>query len=170
MEYLQLTKDESWGWLFRGLFRIYLKLFGQFASDFSFDFIEMCDRHTFGGRRFLEIPKDEMRNIYDEWHKGIIATVPNENLLMFNVRQGWKPLCKFLDLPLPETDFPHSTMWSVKSLNGYRRASRAAILGVSIMTSYMFLMLLEWAFEISKYLGLQNKRNIFMHGTRKKYF
>ena len=26
---------------------------------------------------------------------------------MFEVKQGWKPLCKFLDLPEPKESFPH---------------------------------------------------------------
>ena len=33
--------------------------------------------------------------------------VPKERLLEFNVKQGWEPLCKFLDKPVPDTDFPH---------------------------------------------------------------
>jgi len=172
MEYLELLKDETWGWLFRALFRLYLKIFDQISSDFNLEFIEMCDRYTHGGRRFLEIPKDEMKKLYNSWHRDILSTVPREKILTYNVRQGWKPLCKFLDIPdseVPEIDFPHTTMWSVQTLKSSRRAARAAILFVSILTSYYFLMSLEWMFEISKYLGLRNKRNVFIHGTRKAW-
>lgn len=30
-----------------------------------------------------------------------------QDLLIFDVRQGWNPLCKFLDLPVPKVDFPN---------------------------------------------------------------
>jgi hypothetical protein len=28
-------------------------------------------------------------------------------LLVFDVSEGWKPLCEFLNLPVPKEDFPH---------------------------------------------------------------
>lgn len=36
------------------------------------------------------------------------ATIPASGLLVFNVRQGWGPLCDFLDLPVPASAFPRS--------------------------------------------------------------
>ena len=33
--------------------------------------------------------------------------VPPDRLLVFDVAQGWKPLCAFLDVPVPDTPFPH---------------------------------------------------------------
>ena len=32
--------------------------------------------------------------------------IPPERLLVFEVKQGWAPLCKFLGVPVPETPFP----------------------------------------------------------------
>jgi hypothetical protein len=29
-------------------------------------------------------------------------------MLEYSVQQGWEPLCKFLDLPIPDTPFPRS--------------------------------------------------------------
>ncbi len=26
---------------------------------------------------------------------------------MFQIKEGWEPLCKFLDLPVPDVPFPH---------------------------------------------------------------
>ena len=34
--------------------------------------------------------------------------VPKERLLEFNVKQGWGPLCEFLDVPVPDVPFPHA--------------------------------------------------------------
>ena len=33
-------------------------------------------------------------------------TVPGDRLLVYDVRQGWEPLCRFLEIPVPETPFP----------------------------------------------------------------
>lgn len=33
--------------------------------------------------------------------------VPEDRLLVFNVSEGWEPLCKFLDVPIPDESFPH---------------------------------------------------------------
>jgi len=35
-------------------------------------------------------------------------TVPAERLLIFDVREGWEPLCDFLDVEVPDTPF-HKT-------------------------------------------------------------
>lgn len=43
---------------------------------------------------------------YQAWISRVKATVPAEKLLVFNVKEGWEPLCQFLSLPVPEEDFP----------------------------------------------------------------
>lgn len=44
---------------------------------------------------------------YEAWTDFVRATVPEDRLLEFDVRQGWEPLCRFLDKPIPEEPFPH---------------------------------------------------------------
>ena len=39
--------------------------------------------------------------------KNTFAT-PAERLLVFNVAEGWEPLCRFLEKPVPATPFPRS--------------------------------------------------------------
>ncbi len=34
--------------------------------------------------------------------------VPASNLLIFQVKDGWEPLCEFLDVPVPDKPFPRS--------------------------------------------------------------
>ena len=34
--------------------------------------------------------------------------VPEDRLLVYDVREGWEPLCRFLGLPVPAEEFPHS--------------------------------------------------------------
>lgn len=33
--------------------------------------------------------------------------IPADRLLVFNVADGWAPLCEFLDVPVPDEPFPH---------------------------------------------------------------
>jgi hypothetical protein len=35
------------------------------------------------------------------------AWAPAERLLLFEVKQGWGPLCDFLEVPEPSEEFPH---------------------------------------------------------------
>lgn len=39
------------------------------------------------------------------WVKKI---VPPERLHFFDVKEGWEPLCKILDLPIPDQPFPRA--------------------------------------------------------------
>ena len=34
------------------------------------------------------------------------STVPADRLLVWDVREGWEPLCQFMDLPIPDEPFP----------------------------------------------------------------
>ena len=47
------------------------------------------------------------RQIWDRHIDYLERTVPNEKLVYFNVKDGWEPLCKALDVPVPEdVEFP----------------------------------------------------------------
>ncbi|XP_040574328.1 uncharacterized protein [Lepeophtheirus salmonis] len=43
---------------------------------------------------------------FERWNEEVKNNVPEKQLLIFNVRQGWEPLCKFLDRPIPDVPFP----------------------------------------------------------------
>ena len=40
-----------------------------------------------------------LRATYLDWIEDVKLHVPKEQLLEFNVKQGWEPLCEFLGLP-----------------------------------------------------------------------
>ncbi|MFT5045917.1 MAG: hypothetical protein ACI8UP_002892 [Porticoccaceae bacterium] len=50
--------------------------------------------------------KDFMVSFFDKRIKEIKRTIAPERLLVFHVKEGWGPLCKFLGVPVPPTDFP----------------------------------------------------------------
>jgi len=46
-------------------------------------------------------------SIYEKNIEEVKKIVPPEQLLVFEAKQGWGPLCKFLDRPVPDKPFPH---------------------------------------------------------------
>ncbi|KZT51666.1 hypothetical protein CALCODRAFT_122649 [Calocera cornea HHB12733] len=48
------------------------------------------------------------RAVYDRHNDWVRSIVPPEILLEFNVKEGWAPLCKFLEVPVPDIPFPHT--------------------------------------------------------------
>jgi len=41
-------------------------------------------------------------------NEAVKATIPPERLLVFDVREGWDPLCAFLGVPVPDNAFPRT--------------------------------------------------------------
>lgn len=55
--------------------------------------------------RFEE--RDFAIKFFDEYTQEVKRHVPSERLLIFEVKQGWEPLCAFLGVPVPDVPFPH---------------------------------------------------------------
>ncbi len=45
---------------------------------------------------------------YERHNQTVIDTLPADQLLVFNVAEGWEPLCQFLKVPVPPQPFPKS--------------------------------------------------------------
>lgn len=46
-------------------------------------------------------------DFFNDWKDEVIKQVPSDRLMVFDVREGWGPLCEFLDMPEPEVPFPN---------------------------------------------------------------
>ena len=44
---------------------------------------------------------------FNEYNSEVMRNVPAERLLVYEVKQGWEPLCAFLGVPVPDVPFPH---------------------------------------------------------------
>jgi hypothetical protein len=51
--------------------------------------------------------RDFAIEVFNRHTESVKAQVPAEKLLVFDVKEGWGPLCSFLDVPVPEEPFPH---------------------------------------------------------------
>ena len=50
--------------------------------------------------------KDRMK-MFEEWNESVKKYVPKERLLVYQVKEGWSPLCDFLNIPVPDIPFPY---------------------------------------------------------------
>jgi hypothetical protein len=67
---------------------------------------------------------------YQRHNHDIIEHVPKDNLLIFNVKEGWKPLTDFLGCKVPvEQDFPRSEINTSKSLKRMRNMFLVVVYG-----------------------------------------
>jgi len=81
--------------------------------------------NVFEGR----MEKEHCINIFERLNDAVREWVPKDRLLEYDVRQGWEPLCEFLEAPIPEKPFPHLNvgkrslykLFGQTALNGFRR-------------------------------------------------
>ncbi len=50
---------------------------------------------------------DEMAAGMERWNQDVIDGVPAERLLVWNPKEGWEPLCEFLEVDVPSEPLPH---------------------------------------------------------------
>lgn len=76
-----------------------------------------------GGHPELYKNRDQLIRGYSVHKQNVINAVPSERLLIFSVKEGWEPLCKFLGVPVPKNvSFPHvndrvkmgATLWVMR--------------------------------------------------------
>jgi len=83
---------------------------------------------------------------YDKYNKRVISENNEGEILIFNVKEGWAPLCKFLEVDIPEgTPFPN-----VNDTNEFnRKITFAKAIGLCVWTTMGAL------FILSSYLVMQ---------------
>jgi len=114
---LVLTVREPTAW-YRSVATTLLPLVGQ-IDRWSFLLRFMCwvlYQSTFQikllGILFSQLRSKELQEetsavrFYEQWNEEVISSVSPDNLLVFDVREGWDPLCKFLRLEPPDGNFP----------------------------------------------------------------
>jgi len=49
-----------------------------------------------------------LKNAFIAHNEAVRAAIPASQLLVYEVKQGWDPLCAFLDVPVPDEEFPRT--------------------------------------------------------------
>jgi predicted naringenin-chalcone synthase len=78
------------------------------AEDVALDVLMMPDRPLW--KDILDGSferRDEALARYQRHNDEVSRTVPAERLLVFDVEDGWEPLCAFLGVAVPDVPFPH---------------------------------------------------------------
>jgi hypothetical protein len=52
--------------------------------------------------------KARMIVAFEDYNAKVRATIPAERLLVYDVSDGWEPLCRFLGVAIPATPYPHA--------------------------------------------------------------
>ena len=111
---LNLRDDESW-------VKSWNVLNNQILKSFTFRFIAKLPytsfklhkdihnemilgaRGAFGGAKTDE----EKMQKFNDWNQSVIDYVPKDRLLVYKVSEGWDPICKFLNVNLPDISLPY---------------------------------------------------------------
>nr|XP_039254238.1 uncharacterized protein LOC120331228 [Styela clava] len=53
------------------------------------------------------LDQDQYAKYYEDHNNDVLENAPRDQLLIFNVKEGWDPVCQFLGHELPDVPFPH---------------------------------------------------------------
>lgn len=65
---------------------------------------ERVNQERYGAQIYRNLSTD----VYVRHNEYVKKLVPKAKLLEFRPEQGWKPLCEFLNVPIPEKEYPHA--------------------------------------------------------------
>lgn len=74
--------------------------------------------------------RGDARAIYERHYREIQEIVPPDQLLMYNLSDGWEPLCRFLGKPVPDVSFPNLNELAMLKLRIIERQKGQAIQAV----------------------------------------
>jgi len=75
----------------------------------------------------VEEGREAAVRFFKAWKEEVVREVPAERLLVWQVKDGWAPLCQFLGVPVPEEPFPNVN--DTPSMQRKLRAMRAMVAG-----------------------------------------
>ena len=65
----------------------------------------LIERRIFGGRLS---DAEHVIAVYEQNIQDVQETIDADRLLIYSLGAGWEPLCRFLDVPVPDVPFPNS--------------------------------------------------------------
>lgn len=99
-------------------------------------------RQTFGDRYE---DKDYVLEIFKRHNEEVQRMVPPERLLVYDVKQGWEPLCRFLEVPVPDKPFPHLNDTAEFQQMVQRRERKARVtVGASVALAALGIAGVAW--------------------------
>ena len=92
--------------------------------------LEMCTKIVYSLFDHRIHDRDHAISVYEQHTRTVIDTIPADRLLVFDVRDGWEPLCRFLGHDIPDEAFPRANdveeLWdNVERMTGATREEAA---------------------------------------------
>ena len=117
-----------------------LLIFGGFTGRRSSLANDIIWQGTFDGR-FED--KDYAIEVFGRHNEEVKRRVPPERLLVYEVNQGWGPLCEFLGVPEPEEPFPrlNDTAQMKRGMKAVRALTVAAPAALALSLGAAFVLL-----------------------------
>ena len=108
-------------------------------------FVNMVNKTVWAGTfqgRFAD--RDFAIGVFNAHNEAVKKQTPPDRLLVYDVKQGWEPLCTFLNVPVPDTPFPH--------LNDTRTFRRLWIFATGLLIALAVVIIAILIFLRSLYL------------------
>ena len=106
---LSVRPAELWWESFSSTIKKLLEIKDEIPEEYPRSIITMADKiitqQTFNGSCEN---KDLVLAAFQKRIDEVKEVIPANRLLIFQVTEGWEPLCDFLNVPVPEGDFPRS--------------------------------------------------------------
>ena len=111
---LTIRDDESW-------MKSWNVLNNKVLNSFTFKFLAKIPYTSFKLQKGIhnkmilgedgafkgDITDKAIKQRFNEWNQSVIDYVPKDRLLIYEVKDGWEPICEFLDKPIPNIPFPY---------------------------------------------------------------
>jgi hypothetical protein len=90
-----------------------------------------------------DLPTHGIR-VYRE-HNAMVQRLAAGRVLTYNTKEGWEPLCKFLDVSVPEIEFPHVNKTAEhRALFGTARKKVALSLLKRVLSTSLLSIVAVW--------------------------
>jgi len=100
-----MTKNGFLGEKMKNMVKIYSKIIPDHFSPRCDDFYDPYWYISSWRKQFTKYEMALKQN-YNDHNQNVIDTVPKEDLLVWNLKDGWGPICQFLGRPIPNDPFP----------------------------------------------------------------
>lgn len=92
------------------------------APEEQHDWLRMCVELIEQNGIPLGLDVEGLEKAFSAHVDAVKATIPPEQLLVFQAKEGWEPLCNFLDISVPDGPFPRTNdrdeFWEIMKGSG----------------------------------------------------
>jgi len=88
--------------------------------------------------------RDSTKLVYYEHIESVKKIIPADKLLIYNVKEGWEPLCEFLDVDVPDIPFPkvNDTVEMLRNFAIIKMLPYVFILSIGTISVILFISVL----------------------------